>query len=272
MNESATFALFGNPVAQSLSPHMHGAAFTQMGFAATYAAYQVNDAADVVRSIRERGIRGASITIPFKETVMTLLDEVDAGASAIGAVNTIVNGNGRLIGYNTDGPGLICDLAEWIAIRGKTFVILGAGGAARAAVYALIQAGGTPVIVNRTTERTRMLADHFGCRWGLPSEIGRLKADCLINTTPLGMFPDTDRTPMEKNLLVHFPFVMDMIYNPVKTHLLRDAEAAGCAIRSGVGMFVHQGAEQIRLWTGMEPPRELMRRTVLERLGENGGD
>lgn len=272
MNEPATFALFGNPVAQSLSPLMHGAAFAQMGFAATYTAYQVNDAADVVRIIRTRGIRGASITIPFKETVLAFLDEVDANASGIGAVNTIVNRDGGLVGYNTDGPGLIRDLAEWMTIRGKTFIILGAGGAARAAVFALIQAGGTPVIVNRTAERTRMLADHFGCRWGLPAEIGRLEADCLINTTPLGMFPDMDRTPLEKKFLVPFPFVMDMIYNPVKTRLLRDAEAVGCAIRSGVGMFVHQGAEQIRLWTGTEPPRELMRRRVLERLGENGGD
>lgn len=272
MNESATFALFGNPVAQSLSPLMHGAVFAQMGFTATYSAYQVNDAADIVRMIRERGIRGASITIPFKETVMAFLDDVDANASAIGAVNTIVNRDGRLIGYNTDGPGLIRDLAEWIAIRGKTFVILGAGGAARAAVFALIQAGGTLVIVNRTAEKTRMLADRFGCRWGLPAEIGRLEADCLINTTPLGMFPDMDRTPLEKKFLVHFPQVMDMIYNPVKTRFLREAEAAGCAIRSGGGMFVHQGAEQIRLWTGMEPPREFMRRTVLEKLRENGGD
>lgn len=270
MNESAAFALFGNPVAQSLSPLMHGAAFAKMEFMATYAAYQVNDAADIVRTISERGISGASITIPFKETVMSFLDDVDADASKIGAVNTIINRDGKLIGCNTDGPGLIRDLAEWIAIRGKTFVILGAGGAARAAVFALIQAGGTPVIVNRTAERTHMLADHFGCRWGLPAEIGRLEADCLINTTPLGMFPDTHQTPLEKKFLVHFPQVMDMIYNPVKTRLLREAEAAGCAIRSGIGMFVHQGAEQIRLWTGMEPPREVMRQVVMERLGNNG--
>ena len=219
MNESVTFALFGNPVSQSLSPLMHGAAFAKRRIRATYTAYQVNDAADIVRTIRERGINGASITIPFKETVMTFLHEVDANASKIGAVNTIINRDGKLIGYNTDGPGLIRDLTEWIAIRGKTFVILGAGGAARAAVSALIQEGGTPVVVNRTAERTHGLAGHFGCRWGLPAEINRLEADCLINTTPLGMFPDTDRTPLMKKSLVHFPQVMDMIYNPVKTRL-----------------------------------------------------
>jgi shikimate dehydrogenase len=271
MNESVTFALFGNPVAQSLSPLMHEAAFAKMEFMATYTAYQVNDAANIVRTIREKGIKGASVTIPFKETVMAFLDEVDANAAKIGAVNTIINRDGKLIGYNTDGPGLIRDLTEWSAVRDKTFVILGAGGAARAAVFALIQEGGTPIVVNRTVEKTRRLADHFGCRWGRPAEIDRMEADCLINTTPLGMFPDTDRTPLRKKALVHFPQIMDMIYNPVKTRLLREANAEGCAIRSGVGMFVHQGAEQIRLWTGQEPPREVMRRVVMERLG-NGGN
>ena len=113
------FALFGNPVAQSLSPLMHGAAFAKMEFMATYAAYQVDDAAEIVRTIREKGIKGASVTIPFKETVMAFLDEVDANASEIGAVNTIVNRDGKLIGYNTDGPGLIRDLAEWSADPGK---------------------------------------------------------------------------------------------------------------------------------------------------------
>ena len=272
MSTPAIFALFGDPVAQSLSPLMHGAAYVKMGLAATYAAYRVKAAADVVRQIRESGIRGASITIPFKETVMALLDEVDANAAAIGAVNTIGNRDGRLVGYNTDGPGLARDLEDWIGIRGKTFVILGAGGAARAAVFTLIQRGGTAVVVNRTVERAKALAGSFGCRWGLPSEIGRLEADCLINTTPIGMFPDTVRSPLKDKFLVHFPRVMDMIYNPLKTRLLREAEAAGCAVRSGVGMFVHQGAEQIRLWTGMEPPREWMRQTVMERLGGHSGD
>ena len=272
MSETLSFALFGNPVAQSLSPLMHGAAFTRMKLMATYSAHNVDDAAKIVHAIRERGIRGASVTIPFKETVMAFLDEVDANASEIGAVNTILNRDGRLIGYNTDGPGLIRDLAEWTPIRGKTFIILGAGGAARAAVFAIIQAGGTPLIVNRTAEKAKALAESFGCRWGLPSEIDRLKADCLINTTPLGMFPDTERSPMKKKFLAHFPFVMDMIYNPLKTRLLREAQKAGCAVRSGVGMFIHQGAEQIRLWTGMEPPRDTMRQAVMERLAEHVRD
>lgn len=266
------FAIFGNPLGQSLSPLMHNAAFAEMGLTAQYGVCQTGDAAEAVWRIREMGLRGASVTLPFKETIMPFLDEVDRSAREIGAVNTIVHRDGWLRGYNTDGPGLVRDLEEWFGIRGKTFVVLGAGGAARAALFSLLQAGGTPVVVNRTPERAEALAGRFGCRWVPTAEIGRLQADCLINTTPVGMFPETDRTPLPKQELARFSHVMDMIYNPVKTRLLREAEAAGCAVRSGVGMFVHQGAEQFRLWTGMEPPRERMRQAVLERLGENGGD
>ena len=266
------FALFGNPVAQSLSPLMHNAAFAGMGIAVRYRAIRVDDAAEAARLIRELGLRGASVTIPFKESVLPYLDEVDQCAREIGAVNTIIHREGRLVGYNTDGPGLIRDLEEWIDIPGKSFAILGAGGAARAAVHALLRAGGIPVVFSRTEERGRTLAARFGCGWHPLSALGRVRADVLINTTPVGMFPDTDRTPLAGEDLIHFPQVMDMIYNPCRTRLIREAEAAGCRIRSGVGMFVHQGAEQIRLWTGQDPPRAIMRQTVLERLGENGKD
>jgi len=265
--ETLHCAVFGNPISQSLSPAMHRAAFGRMGIAADYTAYRAEEAGEIVRLLHEKGIRGASVTIPFKGALMALIDEVDPAAAAIGAINTIVVTDGRLKGYNTDGPGLIRDLGEWIAIKGATFVVLGAGGAARAAVYSLREVGGIPIVVNRTPERAQALADHFDCRWEPADKIGRLQADCLINTTPLGRFPETEQTPVEERFLARFPHVMDMIYNPLKTRLLREAEAAGCAVRSGVGMFVHQGAEQIRLWTGIEPPREEMRRVVLERLG-----
>ena len=266
------FAIFGNPLGQSLSPLMHNAAFAEMGLAARYETCRTDDAAEAIRRFREMGLGGASITIPFKETIIPFLDDVDDSARTIGAVNTIVDRDGRLMGFNTDGIGLIRDLREWLEIRGKTFVILGAGGAARAAVYSLLQAGGSPIVVNRTSERAEALAGHFGCRWVPFAEIGGLRADCLINTTPVGMFPETDRMPLPGQDLARFPYVMDMIYNPVKTRLLREAEASGCAVRSGVGMFVHQGAEQFRLWTGVEPPREIMRQVVLQRLVSNGGD
>jgi shikimate dehydrogenase len=266
------FCIFGNPLAQSLSPLMHGAAFAKLGIEATYTANLACDAEEVVRRFRQEGLQGASITIPFKETVMPLLDEVDAAASAIGAVNTIVRRDGRLIGYNTDGPGLVNDLEEWMGSAGKTFVLLGAGGAAHAAVYSLIRAGATVTVVNRTLERAQALAARFGCRWAPVEAIWTLSADCLINTTPLGMVPDTGRTPLEAKFLGHFPRIMDMIYHPVRTRLLKEAKASGCETRSGVGMFVNQGAEQLRLWMGVEPPREVMRAAVLDRLGGQDGD
>jgi len=161
------YCLFGNPVAQSLSPLMHNAAFARMKIAARFSALKVNDAAEIVRQIREFGIRGASVTTPFKTEVMALLDEAEESAEEIGAVNTIVNRGGRLTGYNTDWLGLARDIEDWIGIRGKTFAILGAGGAARAAVYALRQRGGFPVVIGRTGENARTVAARFGCPWRL---------------------------------------------------------------------------------------------------------
>lgn len=269
MAEAVRFALFGNPIAQSLSPAMHAAAYAAMGIAAGYRTFRVDDASEVIRLIRDEGIAGASVTIPFKESVLPLLDEVDPAARAIGAINTIVSRSDRLVGYNTDAPGFIRDLGEWIAIPGRSFIVLGAGGAARAAVYGLREAGAIPICVNRTEARARELAESFGCRWEPCEALAGLRADCLINTTPLGMVPETERTPLQAELLARFPAVMDMVYNPPRTRLLREAAAAGCAVRSGIGMFVHQGAEQIRLWTGREPPVDQMRRVVVERLANH---
>jgi shikimate dehydrogenase len=267
------FAVFGNPLGQSLSPAMQSAAFAEMGIAASYGACQTEDAAEAVRRFREMGLCGASVTLPFKETIIPLLDEVDRDARKIGAVNTLVLRNGRLEGYNTDGPGLVRDLEEWMGVlSGKSFVVLGAGGAARAALFSIARAGGTPIVVNRSARRAEELASHFGCGWVPMAEIGRLRADCLINSTPVGMYPEAERTPLPKSELDRFSHVMDMVYNPLQTRLLREAEATGCAVRSGVGMFVHQGAEQFRLWTGQEPPREIMRRAILERLVKNDGN
>ena len=268
MDEPAHFALFGNPVSQSLSPAMHTAAFARMGISADYAAYRVDNAAEVVRRIRKSHIQGASITIPFKETLLPLLDDWDPAAAAIGAVNTIVNRDGRLAGHNTDVSGLIRDLSEWIAIRGTTFVVLGAGGAARAAVYSLREAGDPH-------RRQPDGGEGPGARRELRLPLGARRGD----RRPAGGLPDQHDTSGdvpgdeadasgERNPRP-FPAGNGYDLQPHGTRLLREAEAAGRAVRSGVGMFVHQGAEQIRLWTGQEPPREEMRRVVVERLGNH---
>ncbi|MBE9547302.1 MAG: shikimate dehydrogenase [Proteobacteria bacterium] len=260
------FALFGNPTGHSLSPLMHNAAFSKMGIDARYVPFCVENLEDAVKGIRGLNICGVSVTIPFKTAVMKYLDELDDSALKIGAVNTIVNDGGRLTGRNTDWIGLSIALKKSIKIDKKTFAILGAGGAARAAVYAVLMEGGTPIILNRTAEKGRKLAGEFGCKFYHIDDIGKIKADCLINTTPVGMSPDTGKSPVESAILTNFRCVMDMIYNPLRTKLLEDAEKAGCTVLSGLDMFVHQGAEQIKMWTGMEPPREFMRQVVLEKL------
>jgi shikimate dehydrogenase len=272
-NPSEIFALFGNPVRHSLSPLMHNATFKRMKIDAHYVPFCVENLEDAVREIRGLPIRGVSITIPLKTAVMDYLDGVDESSLRIGAVNTILNdNNGRLKGYNTDWIGLIRDLEESLEVRGKTFAILGAGGAARAAVFGLLKRGGTPIIVNRTIERGQEMAHEFGCPFSPLSEIEKIKADCLINTTPVGMAPDTEKSPVGRESLVNFRWVMDIIYNPLETKLLRDAKEAGCIALTGVGMFVHQGAEQIKIWTGREPPRAFMKGIVLERLKERDGN
>ena len=272
-NSSKIYAVFGNPVGHSLSPIMHNAAFKRMKIDAHYVPFCVKNVEDAVRGIKGLDIRGVSVTIPFKTTVMPYLDEVDESSLRIGAVNTILNdGNGRLEGFNTDWIGLNRDLKESLEIRGKTFAILGAGGAARAAVFGILKEGGIPVIFNRTTETGEEVAGEFGCPFYALSEIEKIKADCLINTTSVGMAPDIEKSPLMKESLINFRWVVDIIYNPLKTKLLREAEEAGCTVLDGVGMFVHQGAEQTKIWMGMEPPRALMRGVVLESLKEHDGN
>jgi len=264
------FILLGNPVAQSLSPLIHNAALHEMNINENYSACCVSDLDDAIRGMKALNIRGASVTIPFKVEVMRYLDDIDKDALEIGAVNTIINNKGKLTGANTDWMGIIMTLKEEMAIKGKTFVIAGGGGTARAAAYGIIREGGLPVLVNRTLSKAKIIAKHFGCPFYPLSEISKLKADGLINTTSVGMHPHILRSPAPKDVLKNYKYVMDVIYNPLNTKLLNDAAAQGCRVFSGADMFVHQGAEQLRLWTKKEPPVALMKKIVLERLTNLG--
>ncbi|OGP85776.1 MAG: shikimate dehydrogenase [Deltaproteobacteria bacterium RBG_16_54_11] len=269
----AIFALFGNPVSHSLSPLMHNAAYKKMGIDASYRTFCVEELEEAIERIKKLPLRGVSVTIPFKTAVMPYLDEVDASSRKIGAVNTILHDdNGRLKGYNTDWIGIVRELEESLEIKKKTFAILGAGGTARAAVFGILQRGGISLIINRTLARGAEVAHAFGLPFYPLSEIKGISADCLINTTPVGMAPDREISPLPREILGKFKWVMDCIYNPLKTRLLKEAEEAGCTAINGLGMFVHQGAEQIRIWTGKEPPIELMRKVVLDKLKEDNGD
>jgi len=260
------FILLGNPVRHSLSPLMHNTALREIGVPETYSACCVLDLDDATRGMKALNVRGASITIPFKVEVMRYLDDIDEDALKIGAVNTIINSEGKLTGTNTDWLGLIMTLKEEMKIKDKTFVIVGAGGTARAAVYGIIKEGGLPILVNRTVSRAKIMAEHFGCSFYPLNQIAKIKADCLINTTPVGMHPQTSKSPVPKTVLKGYKYVMDAVYNPLQTKLLKDAAAQGCRALSGVGMFVHQGAAQLKFWTKKEPPVALMKKIVLERL------
>jgi shikimate dehydrogenase len=260
------FALFGNPVGHSLSPLMHHTAYGEMRIKALYVPFCVRNLEDAVRGIRGMDIGGVSVTIPFKSEVLRYLDELEESASRIGAVNTIVNKEGRLYGHNTDWIGFGRDLKEFMPIQGKTFGVLGAGGAARAVLFGVLSEGGNPVVLNRTAAKGEALAKEFGCSFLPLSEIGALKADCIVNTTSVGMAPQMATSPLEAKVLGNFPHIVDIIYNPLETKLLKEARKAGCRTRSGLGMFIQQGAEQIKLWTGMEPPVESMKRAVREKL------
>jgi shikimate dehydrogenase len=249
---------------------MHNAAYGAMGLPARYEAFQVENPEEALQMIREKNIRGASVTIPFKTAVMAFLDEVDKDARIIGAVNTIRNRSGKLGGFNTDWLGLTRSLGGYLEIRGKKFAVLGSGGAARAAVFGIAREGGIPVIFCRNPETGKALSRDLGCLALPMSRLDTVTADCLINATPVGMMPGEGKTPVDGKVLEHFEWVMDMIYNPLRTKLLDDAEAAGCSVISGIPMFVHQGAEQIRIWTGVKPPVDVMTDTVRKELLRRG--
>jgi len=260
------FILMGNPVEHSLSPLMHNTALQAMEIEEQYSACCVQDIRAAMDGLRAMNIHGASVTIPFKADVMEHLDDIDNDALEIGAVNTIVNRDGHLVGYNTDWLGLILALREAMPVRNKTFVVIGAGGAARAAVYGIIREGGFPIVVNRSPQRAKIISEKFNCPYCSLAEIGKIRADGLINTTPVGMSPQKEQSPLLAGALTGYQYVMDVIYNPLKTKLLLDAEQQGCRTLTGLEMFVHQGAEQLRMWTGKEPPRALMKKIILERL------
>jgi shikimate dehydrogenase len=260
------FAVFGDPVGHSLSPVMHNSALAQTGLKGIYLAFRVGDIAAAVDGIRGLGIRGVSITIPHKVGVMKYLDEVEALAAEIGAVNTVVNRGGILHGYNTDCPGAVTALLEKIIIKDKRVAIVGAGGGARAIGFGINQEGGRLTVINRSGQRGQKLADDLGCNFKLLAEVKELCYDVIINTTSVGMTPHEDKTPVKPELIEAGTVVMDTVYNPLQTQFLKDAAKAGCATIDGASMLVHQGAVQFEMWTGEKAPVDVMRRAVLDEL------
>jgi shikimate dehydrogenase len=200
---------------------------------------------------------------------MEYLDEIEQTAARIGSVNTIVNKQGRLIGYNTDCPGALEALRNRTTIEGKSVALIGAGGAARAIGFGLVAAGGRVTVLNRSRTNGERLAGDLQAEFSTINDWQPGRYEILINTTPVGMHPDTDATPIPNNDLSEEMLVMDIVYNPVKTRLLAAAEARQCITINGVDMFVFQGALQLELWTGQKPPLDVMRAAVLETLTQS---
>lgn len=272
--------LLGNPVEHSLSPAIHNAAFEKLGLNFVYLAFRVEDIAGAIRGIRALGnVRGFSVTIPHKVAVIPHLDEVEATARHIGSVNTIVVEKGKLTGYNTDATGALRALREGgVRLEGQKVLMLGSGGAARAIAFALAAdpAGtgiaGLTILGIEEPERRGLIRD-LRARTPLPVEDGPISEETLrrgikasailIHCTPVGMHPKVEESCVPTGVLSPHLTVMDIVYNPLETRLLREARAAGCRTIRGLEMFLHQATAQFELWTQQAAPADVMR-AVLE--------
>jgi len=273
------FALIGDPIEQSLSPAMHNAAFRALGLNCAYVALRVPERflTDAIGGIRALSIAGFNVTIPHKIDIIGLLDELDESASLVGAVNTVKNDRGKLIGFNTDGEGALRALEGKIrSVEGKKVVLLGAGGAARAIAFSLARADSRLTIANRTIPRARALASTIEQKLGMNVEVVSLNraklaevlrdADALINATSVGMYPRANQTLVSASMMHRGLVVNDIVYEPLRTRLLREARRAGARTIGGLGMLVHQGALAFEIWTGKRAPIKVMEAAAKRQL------
>jgi 3-dehydroquinate dehydratase/shikimate dehydrogenase len=269
--------LVGDPVAHSVSPHMHNAAFDASGLNAVYIPFEVRDAKAFLHRMahpRTREIswnlRGLSVTAPHKSAVLEHLDWIEQSAREIGAANTIVIQSNELHGYNTDAKALLAPLLDRIGhLRDKRFAIIGAGGAARAALWSLRREGAHTTLFARNPERARHLAKEFDASFH-PLDASSFDGfDVVINATPLGTRGlHQDDTPARATQLRGAGIIYDLVYNPLETRLMREARAAGCDTIGGLAMLIAQAAEQFKIWTGKPAPVEVMRDAALHALKE----
>ncbi len=265
--------VLGNPVEHSLSPAIHNAAFQHLGLNYVYLAFRVEQVKEAIQGIRALGnMRGFSVTIPHKISTMDFLDSIDATAKHIGAINTIVKTDDTLTGYNTDALGALQALRQAkTPLAGKQVLILGSGGAARAIAFGIAlhePIAGITLLGIVDDERATLAAD---LRKGSTIPINEMhlseetlgqaieQCQVLIHCTPLGMYPKVDGTCVSKNLLQPHLTVMDIVYNPRETRLLREAREIGCTTIPGLEMFLHQAVAQFELWTGQSAPTQVMR-------------
>ena len=287
MTDSFRLGLIGFPLDHSLSPRIHAAALDACNLAGDYALFPLppDDARglpDLLRRVRSGELHGLNVTVPHKQNVIPLLDDLTPTARAIGAVNTICLRGGKLVGENTDAPGFLADLRQFLASQPSTenrrfALVLGAGGSALAVVHALLTEGWHVTVAARRSEQARQLMSTFAnpkvSIANFPiSNLQNAHFNLLVNTTPAGMFPHVEQSPLPENLsLPSTLLVYDLVYNPRETALVRAARAQGLSAATGLGMLIEQAALAFEIWTGCNPPRDILRRAV-EDQARNDGD
>jgi shikimate dehydrogenase len=269
--------LIGFPLGHSLSPKIHAAALKACGLQGTYSLFPISPddkqgLHSLLARVRAGEIHGLNVTIPHKQNVIPLLDELTPTAKAIGAVNTIYLRDDKLIGDNTDAAGFLADLKKfmggWRLEIGNSALVLGAGGAARAVVYALLNDGWKVTLAVRRIEQAEQLSQSFPNHQLLITnyadlQLSREAFNLLVNTTPLGMSPNIETSPLPENTtLSKDTVVYDLVYNPRETRLVNDARAQGCSATTGLGMLIEQAALAFERWTGYTPPRDILRAAV----------
>jgi shikimate dehydrogenase len=271
------YAILGNPVFHSMSPLIHNSAFKALGLNSCYVAFNAADLKNAVKGIKALGIKGASVTIPHKIEVIKYLDEVDYLAKNIGAVNTIINKDGRLYGTNSDGEGAYKAIIDAeINLSGKKVLIIGSGGASRAVSFTLASKENLSslVILGRDINQASLLCDDIkkatSCN-SIAADIGSIEKHIddtalIINCSPVGMHPNVNESPVDKKHLKKCSAIFDIVYNPVKTLFLMDAAKAGLITIEGTKMFLNQAIIQFELWTGKKAPYDVMEKVLLENL------
>jgi 3-dehydroquinate dehydratase / shikimate dehydrogenase len=263
--KTRVYGVIGNPIGHSLSPLLHNTAYRAAKFDAVFVPFLVRDLKDFLGVIKPFSISGFAVTIPHKEGILRHLDGCDPLAERIGAVNTVVvRGGARLYGYNTDYVGVLRSLERRMTLAGSRILLVGAGGAARAAAFALVQAGALVCLHSRRPERARALARSVGAQVIARPELRREFFDAIVNCTPLGLDAQPG-SPLRAQEL-HCRVVMDMVYRPQQTELLRIARRRGIATIPGIEMFLAQGFAQCEIWTGQRAPETAMRRAVVTAL------
>ncbi len=275
--------VIGEPIEHTLSPVMHNAAFSHLKLDFIFVAFKVEktELVNAINGIRSLRIHGLNVTMPHKNAVIQYLDDIEPTVKLIGSVNTILNDNGKLVGFNTDGVGALEALRENGAdLYGKKLLLLGAGGAAKAIAYYSAKEAEELVILNRSTEKAKRFAEVLRREFSKQISGNSLSpnvikkeiedSDVLINATSVGMHPNNSQSPVAPQWLRRDLCVMDIIYNPVETRLAKDSKAAGARVVSGVEMLIYQGAASFEIWTGQPAPIEVMRKAALAKLSGTG--